>query len=399
MRLAKITSYYSDYLTDFYGRMRGIDAKSFADQVAALHHDAFAWFDVWGEALKPLGYEVLEVTANAAPTQLRWAREQGLPSTDLRRIATEQVRRFKPDVLWFDDSDVTLLRQLKDAVPSIKLVLGWSGSQLSVVDHFKEMDLVLSCAPEAVSRLAAKGLRSEHLDHAFDPRILQRLSNHTRSQNLIFLGQIIRGSEFHSRREQLLVALAEQGLVKVHTPTRHRPVLDAGVRVSRFLLQQAVRQGLPERPLRKLHIADRLLDNDTLTLTVDKRLRGVLKPGAFGLTAYQLIQDSAVALNVHANSSPQYASNMRLFEITGVGTCMLTDWKDNLPHFFKPDDEVVTYRSTEECVEKARWLREHPKECAAIGLASQNRTLAEHSYSNRAIRLDEIIRRELGLVK
>jgi spore maturation protein CgeB len=87
---------------------------------------------------------------------------------------------------------------------------------------------------------------------------------------------------------------------------------------------------------------------------------------------------------------------MRLFEATGVGTCLITDWKDNLHDLFEPDREVVTYRSPQECVEKVKWLLEHPQEREAIAQAGQARTLKDHTFDQRAIELDYIIRRELN---
>ena len=44
---------------------------------------------------------------------------------------------------------------------------------------------------------------------------------------------------------------------------------------------------------------------------------------------------------------------MRLFEATGSGACLVTDWKENLGELFEPDVEVVTYRSVAECVKKS----------------------------------------------
>jgi spore maturation protein CgeB len=86
---------------------------------------------------------------------------------------------------------------------------------------------------------------------------------------------------------------------------------------------------------------------------------------------------------------------MRLFEATGVGTCLLTDWKDNLPKLFEPEKEVVTYKSVEECIEKVKWLLDHPQEREAIAKAGQARTLKDHTFAQRAIQLDEIIKRQL----
>jgi spore maturation protein CgeB len=75
---------------------------------------------------------------------------------------------------------------------------------------------------------------------------------------------------------------------------------------------------------------------------------------------------------------------MRLFEACGVGTCQLTDYREEVVHAFEPDTEVVIYRSIDECIEKARWLLEHPAERRKIGLAGQTRALREHTVSRRA---------------
>jgi spore maturation protein CgeB len=87
---------------------------------------------------------------------------------------------------------------------------------------------------------------------------------------------------------------------------------------------------------------------------------------------------------------------MRLFETTGVGACLLTDWKENLSELFEPGKEVLTYRSVEECVEKVNYILEHEDERDSIAAAGQRRTLREHTFDNRAARIDEIIRSVLN---
>lgn len=83
---------------------------------------------------------------------------------------------------------------------------------------------------------------------------------------------------------------------------------------------------------------------------------------------------------------------MRLFEATGIGTCLVTDWKENLIELFAPEKEVVTYRSAGECVEKVKWLLANPQERQAIARAGQQRTLADHNFARRAEQLDGIIK-------
>jgi spore maturation protein CgeB len=86
---------------------------------------------------------------------------------------------------------------------------------------------------------------------------------------------------------------------------------------------------------------------------------------------------------------------MRLFEATGVGTLLLTDAKVNLPYMFTPGKEVVAYRTTEECVELARYYLENEAERRAIAQAGQQRTLAEHTYFRRMQELVDILGRHL----
>jgi spore maturation protein CgeB len=112
------------------------------------------------------------------------------------------------------------------------------------------------------------------------------------------------------------------------------------------------------------------------------------RPSAFGRAMYQSIRDSKLTLNTHIDAAKDNASNMRMFEATGVGTCMLTERQSDLADIFEPDREVVTYASHEECVEKAVWLLGHDKEREAIGLAGQKRVMKDHRWDQRAAWLD-----------
>ena len=86
---------------------------------------------------------------------------------------------------------------------------------------------------------------------------------------------------------------------------------------------------------------------------------------------------------------------MRLFEATGVGTCLLTDPGNNMADIFEEDREVVTYSSTDECVEKVEYLLGHEDVRREIAAAGQARTLKDHSVLQRCRQLDEILQRRI----
>lgn len=90
-----------------------------------------------------------------------------------------------------------------------------------------------------------------------------------------------------------------------------------------------------------------------------------------------------IGFNIHIDCAGDYAANMRLFETTGVGTCLLTDKKSNLSELFKDGEEVITYSSVDDCLDKIKWLLDNPIECRRIARNGQQRTLKDHNFENR----------------
>jgi len=121
------------------------------------------------------------------------------------------------------------------------------------------------------------------------------------------------------------------------------------------------------------------------------RIRKVNQGEAFGLKMYQILADSKITINSHIDFAGNKAANIRLFEATGVGTCLLTDRKENLSDFFDIDKEVVVYKSIDECIEKVNYLLEHDLERKAIAKAGQERTLKDYNLENRFSKFAEFL--------
>ena len=84
----------------------------------------------------------------------------------------------------------------------------------------------------------------------------------------------------------------------------------------------------------------------------------------WGADMYQVLRRSRITLNSHIDLAGREAGNMRLFEATGVGAFLLTDFKDNLDTLFAPDREVAVWRSIDDCLERHRSLsrrRQRPR--------------------------------------
>ncbi|SDD30401.1 spore maturation protein CgeB [Paenibacillus sp. UNCCL117] len=83
--------------------------------------------------------------------------------------------------------------------------------------------------------------------------------------------------------------------------------------------------------------------------------------------------------------------NPRTFEIAGCGTLQLTDMRGDLPRFYTPDQEIVTYSSTEELKEKIDFYLAHEEARRAIALGALRRTMSEHTYSHRMAQMMRLL--------
>lgn len=78
---------------------------------------------------------------------------------------------------------------------------------------------------------------------------------------------------------------------------------------------------------------------------------------------------------------------MRLFEATGVGAFLLTDFKDNLDKLFAADSEVAVWRSIDDCLTAIGRALGDDNGRAAVARAGQARTMAQHTYRHRAVEI------------
>ena len=75
----------------------------------------------------------------------------------------------------------------------------------------------------------------------------------------------------------------------------------------------------------------------------------------------------------------------RVFEIPGAGGFLLTEVARDLDRYFVPGQEIVTFETPEEMVEKARYYLVHADERERIRAAGHVRAVRGHSYVQRFI--------------
>jgi spore maturation protein CgeB len=369
------------------------------ERLVGMH---FGLADVYVRHLRVHGCEAEYHCVSLEPLQKTWAREHGVnygKRTWMRDIVLAQVRQFRADVLFLQDTvlfDAKFRQQLRDAGRRPIVLVGWRAAPTPDFRVFNDLDVILTAGPHFVEQFRHYGANAHLLPLAFDETVLDLLSP-APEQDLAFtfVGTVGTVNGPHASRYTLIESLLQTGLLEVWGD---EPATGDGLRraahktvyqINRFLGSL----GMPPAARATLPVIRRGVDwqHDPTRPALRSRFSDRMHASAFGLDAFRILSRSKTTLNCHIGAAGKYAGNNRLFEATGVGACLVTDWKEDLDRYFKPDIEVVTFRSPEECADKVRYLLQHDCSRKAIAAAGQRRTLREHSYAGRAQLLIDVI--------
>lgn len=363
MRLCHVTSYPPELLRTHYRRTPELADAPYHTQHRRLMDLLYGWSDFIPQHLTALGHEGLVLIFNHTRAQEQWAREKGLPSASRDEILLAQIKDSRADVLFLEDCfsiSPELVRAIRSETPSIHLVVGYIGVISRVPDLVHNLDLVVTCAEPLSAPFAALGCRTVTVRHGFETSVLEKLSPLPERLDVSFVGSLHAG--LHSERLAILEQVAKTCPLTIYSDSL-RPQMATAVR---NLAAAVVRQRLGA------HFK-----------LVTSPLSRTARPAVHGVEMYSILSSSDVALNCQGGAVGFLGGNMRLFEITGCGSCMVTDTKPGLSDLFEPDTEIVGYESKEECAEKTKWLLAHPRHRAAIAAAGQKRTLKDHTFASR----------------
>jgi hypothetical protein len=339
---------YGAFLAQHQRSHPALQHASYAAQLAVLLGSGFGDADFYSRGMSQAGWRAHDIVANHAPLQAAWARENGFAG-DLAAILVEQVRRLRPDVVYLQDLSLASAELLARLRRHTRLLVGQIASALPPGVHLAGLDLVVSSFPHFVENFRQAGLSAFYQPLAFEPRILGGLGPRQPTLPFTFVGGI---SAQHAAGTQLLAEVAAM------------------------------------TPLQLRGYGAELLPADSL---LAQRHGGE----AWGQEMFRTLHASRITLNRHVDSAGRFANNMRLFEATGCGALLVTDYKDNLDILFSVGDELLAYRSAHECADIVSYLLAHPDEAEGMARAGQARTLREHTYTQRMAQTAELLERRL----
>lgn len=374
-RFLIIDTYYPHFLSSVYLTNPHAARYSYLDQRGFLMNQRFGVGDSYSQNLIKLGCEAEEIIANNKILQSQWANENGirveeLPIISLSRkiplikklikmqrnsllnILEKQIKKAKPDILYMQDLSFCPTYFLRSIKRYVRLLIGQIASPLPEKSIFEPYDLIVSSLPHYVNMFRSMGIKSEYFKLGFENSILDAIVPGEPKYDVVHVGGY---GPIHQERNELLEAV------------------------------------LREAPIQCWGYGK---DNLSSQSNIMRNYNGE----SWGVDRYRIFSQSKIVITKHISSvAGEYCNNMTLYEGTGCGALLLTDYKNNLHDLFATEEEVIAYKSPEEAIQKIKYYLAHEAERKSIADAGQKRTLSEHSYYNRMKNLLDIVDAHVGV--
>lgn len=365
MKILILDTYYSGFLRHIYYKVDPkLKGSSYSLLKTRLLEQCFGTSDYYSYNLQKLGILAEDLIINDEILQRQWAKENNIKVSGsglisslqmlpllhrligrpkwVQEIALAQIKKAKPDVVYVQDLSILNPDTLREVKKHCKLLVGQIACPLPAEENSRQFDLILTSFPHYVEKFRKMGIKSEYFKIAFEPRVLEKVGPQKRIYDVTFIGSF---SPHHSQGTKVLEAVAKE--------------------IPLNIWGQGLQYLSPNSPLRRNFHGE-----------------------AWGLDMYKILAQSRIVINRHISVAEDYANNMRLYESTGMGAMLITDYKKNLNQLFKVDKEVVAYKNTEELICKIKYYLKHERERAAIAKAGQQHTLKDHTYQ---IRMKELV--------
>ncbi len=403
-RFQKFTTIYPVFVRQFLAANPDYEQVPYQELYDRFVNTRYGLANFYAQHMNSLGNEAQDLFASFEPLQKMWAKENGIKYGEdhwLQDIVLAQVKVFQPDALYLQDLylfDQAFRQQLRQICGKKVIIVGWRAAPTPDFSVFRDLDIVLTCVPNFVRNLQRNGANAALMPLAFEHTILDVVEPaENRDLDFTFVGSLGSANGFWCERNLVVEQLMQFTPLQIWSDINDSPprfirdrVLDKVIyRANRFMDGVGVSKELRENvPL--IRRGTSWMSDPTLP-SLKQRYPGRCHESVFGLKNFEVLARSKIVFNSHGDCAEDYAGNIRLYEATGMGACLLTDWKVNLPDLFEPDVEVVTYRNSEEGIEKVRYLLDHEDERRSIAVAGQRRTLRDHTFERRVDQLDEII--------
>ena len=388
---------------------------SYSDHLNKLLNEYIIETPGFSKKMNLMGNMSQDIIYNYYDLQAKWLEENNLKldkdlnfEDKLYYIFEKQIFYFKPNVIFFRGHppfDCSRIVELKDKFKFLKKIVCHNGFPNN---ELKNIDLVLSTTKTLNDFYKKKGLMSTLLYHSFDEEILKKVVKKNNSNEIVFCGQTghTKSTYYKTRFNHLNELLINNFSIDCYSSEFFNKKIEFQIKNSKEKVRNFLLNIFKDKYINLFRFLDKKIKNDILSNFVsdlekinnsEKYLHDLwpkkIHPPVFGLDMLNKIYNSDITINIHTDVTTKYCGNYRMFEATGLGSCLITEYRDNITELFEPDSEVVTYKNFSELKDKLKNLIGNEELCKKISIQGQKRTLKQHTLNSRLEFVDREIKK------
>jgi len=352
----QIINFYPQYYIYFYKKHPNALKLSYKELYNLHIKEAFGGSHYFGIEMNKLGYDSKMYICNDPILLEKFTYEFDAPKfNNIQEFAAYVINNEKPDILFSSDTiefDYKLTKLLNHKP---RLIIGWRAQVIPNDINWNDYDIILSNALFLKDIALTHGAKHfEELHPGYPTFILDSLNHYNYDYDISFAGQITLEHTKRIKYLEILANLYENSNVNYIIATPNHINIFNNFKIKNYISEEL-----------------------------------------FGLDYYNFFRKSKINLNIHIDMM-KLAGNMRLFEITGSGGFLLTDYHDNLNNLFEIGKEVDCFESPQELVEKINYYLKHDDIRSEIANRGQQKCLNHYNLLNSCKRLDKIIKKYIN---
>jgi len=410
--------------------------KSYIEKLEVCLQENILFPASWTSEMERLGHEVAETICDDPILSASWFAENNrkhmLFADDMEELfLIEQIRDFNPDVvIIYAGAAFTVnervRRRIKMLYPKILITVFWGDEipgNTSYAEFFGDLQFVFTSSDIYSSLFFQVGISAHTIGNAFDPRFAVP-KNIPKKFDVIFCGVTGYGYSDHIRRYNMLKELLEKDdriIIFSNEPSYPYPRSSYGSLISMALLK-VMPTSILQLFMRLRPSAESFLQKILFTklygIPVTSLLRQASHPNydyfigkkplkrlfrsrtsefvSSAVDYYDLLRSSKIVVNIHRDEEADIG-NIRCYEVTGLGTCLLTDRGGPLSKRFDLENDIVTFNSIEECISKIDFLLKNPHERERIARNGQRKTLEKYTVRDQCKAISDILVQQYAL--
>jgi spore maturation protein CgeB len=263
-------------------------------------------------------------------------------------VLKEQIQAASPDIVYVQDLNIVPPALAEWIKRSGAKLVGEIASPLPPDSFLLKYDLIVSALTPVVQKLESINVKSEWVPLGFDLDNWHRFKQDSgeRKEDVVFVGSI-------SKLQRSTIPLLKSISKTVQNLSVYGP------RSTGYALS-------------------------------DSNLGHIYRGQAWGKQMFSILGNAKIVINRHGEIAEGYATNMRMFEATGMGSLLLTDASKNIEKLFIPNEEVICYENPQNAAEAIEFLFSNSLKLQEIARNGQIKTHNEHTYEKRALDLIQI---------